>query len=584
MKIKTKLMLSYLAVIIIILSAALFISIRGMKRLESRNLQAARAGIENVVKDNVSFTKETLIKVGEHLVVLRSKSVALEFKLFLEKNKRLRSASADGGYDYSLLRKSKEARAILSQKIFTPGSYRRVAGYVDLMDIHGEAVIHPNHEVEGENYSLWKKKFPDMWSLVNKSFTTDLVSGYYRFVDIQNHPVRKFMSLKRVTGTPFIISAVVEIDKYFMPVQKHIEKAGEAIKTVTDEKVAIASETTLDEVILRGFFTVVALLLLGALLALWQANSTSRPISELADKVRKIGRGDFSVQVPEEGSLEIKKLASSFNSLGDELHSYMENLKKEVATREAIESEIKVARHIQETLLPHSFPPFPERNEFDLFAALVPAKEMSGDFYDFFFVDETTLALIIADVSGKGVPAAIFMAVSRTLLRNLSLNSKGKSPAEILTAANSFLCMENDEAMFVTTFLAYYNINSGEMIYVNAGHNPFLSLKEPDNRVEECGLLSDIPLGIMEDYTYSNGEYVVSEGEKIIFYTDGVTEATAPDEEFYGTDRFYSILEKNAEQDIQTILEMLKDDVVEYQHEHQFDDITLMALKRVSTN
>jgi len=606
MKIRNKFMFSYLSIIAIILAVSVFISIKGMKRLESRNMAAARAGVEDLVQDNVKLTQGILTKVAERFVVIRSERVANALKILMEKDKELirylnpkgRSVNKKTDiiptkrekYNYQFLRKNGDVKKLLSQKIFTPGHYHRIAGHVDLLDIHGEAVIHPNPDVQGKNYSMWKDKYPAMWGLVQASFLKNQVSGYYSFVDDNNHQVRKFMSLQRVPGTPFIVSAVVEINKYFLPILKSIRDAGEETKLDTDNKILAVSNDTLTEFTQRGIWIAAALFIFGILLAVWQADSTSRPIRELSEKVRRIGGGDFSVKVPERGSFEIKELASSFNSLGRELVDYIENLKKEVATRKAIESEILVARKIQESLLPHSFPPFPDREEFDLFAALVPAKEMSGDFFDFFFVDDKTLALIIADVSGKGLPAAIFMAVSRTLIRNLCLNSKDKTPAEIMTAANNFLCMDNDAAMFVTTFIAYYNIDTGKFIYPNAGHNPFLSLKksleggENDKKsssvtkIHEMGVLSDIPLGILDDYTFSNGEYSIDDDEIIVFYTDGVTEALSPDEQFYGTERFYSIVEENREKKIKDIVNIVKDDVVSYQGEHQFDDITLMIL------
>ena len=581
MKIKTKLMLSYISVIIIILSISFFMAIRGLKRLESRNLLSAREGVEDVVENNIILTQEVLTRVGEHFVVLRSHSVSLEFKLFLEKNKVLLS-DENGNINYDALRKNSEAREIFSQKILTPGYPDRIAGHVDLFDLNGEAVIHPNKSVEGKKYSIWKDKYPKMWELVKRSFTQEHVNGYYSFVDDNNNTVKKFMSLDRVPGTPFIVAAVVEIDKYFIPIEKRIKQDAKDIKVATDCDIAEASKKTLGEIIERGVLFSLALLFVGVILALWQASSTSRPIRDLSKKVRQIGEGDFSVQVMEQGSLEIKELGTVFNSLGCKLSNYMENLKVEIAARESIESEIKIARHIQETLLPHTFPAFPDRDEFDLFASLAPAKDMSGDFYDFFFVDSKTLAVLIADVSGKGLPAAIFMAVSRTLLRNLCLNGGGKSPSEIFTAANSFLCMENEESMFVTAFLAYINVDTGKCVYANAGHNPFLSLKQGNSGVEELGLLSDLPLGILGDYEFSDGEYRISEGEKLIFYTDGVTEATSPDGEFYGTDRFYSLLDEVRESDVTSIIETAKEDVVNYQSDHQFDDITLMAFQRNS--
>ena len=604
MRIRNKFIFSYLSVIVIILAISVFFSINGMKSLESRNMIAARTGVEKLVQDNVELTQGILTKVAERFVVIRSERVAVALKLILEGDKGLsvfidqhgntenhiddKLSIKDNMKNYHLLRENADVQKLFSQKIFTPGQYHRIAGHVDLLDTNGVAVIHPNPDVQGKNYSMWKNTYPAMWKLVKTSFLKKQVSGYYSFVDDNNKKVRKYMSLQRVPGTSFIVSAVVVINKYFLPIQEGIREAGEETKKVTDQKILSVSSDALREFSRRGMWIALALFVFGILLAVWQADSTSKPIRELSGKVRVIGGGDFSVQIPETGSLEIRELAASFNLLGRELADYVDNLKKEVATRKEIESEIRVARKIQESLLPHTFPPFPIRNEFELFAALVPAKEMSGDFFDFFFIDDVTLVLVIADVSGKGLPAAIFMAVSRTLLRNLCLNSKGQTPADILNAANNFLVMDNEAAMFVTTFIAYYNVVTGEFVYANAGHNPFLSLrKNNEKQGEECGIqefgvLSDLPLGVLENYTFTNGKYIVEKDEAIIFYTDGVTEALSPDETFYGTERFYSIIEENRDKTIDDIVNIIKDDVVEFQGEHQFDDITLMILRRES--
>ena len=582
MKIKNKLLISYLSVIIIILGVTVYISFYGLKDLESKNIDVARKGVEDIVNENFKLSQNILSLAGEKFVIFRGERVSLQLQLILEKNKDLLPVKEDGKYDYSLFRKDKAVREIITKDIVTPGRLNIVAGYIDLLDIHGEAVIHPNPDVEGKNYKIWEDEFPEMWKLTKDSFTKDQVFGYYSFLDKQNKPVKKFMALKRVKGTPLIVSTVVEIDKYFVPIHEKIRGAGEKIKNEIDEDITESSEKTLSELKIYGILIVIGLFVFGIILALWQAESTSRPIRDLSAKVRKIGEGDFSVTVLEKGSVELKELAASFNTLGKELAEYILNLKKETAAREAIESEIKIARQIQESLLPHSFPPFPEKAEFDLFALLLPAKDVSGDFYDFFFVDDKNLALIIADVSGKGLPAAIFMAVTRTLLRNLCLNSKGKSPDEILTTANKFLCLENDEAMFVTTFLAYYNIESGNMVYANAGHNPFVSLKGEQD-AKELGLLSDFPMGIVDDHLYSKREYNLNDDEIVVFYTDGVSDAVSPDGEFYGTERFYSFIEKNRNNDIQKIINSLKDEVLEFQDEHQFDDVTLMMLKKNPT-
>jgi len=188
----------------------------------------------------------------------------------------------------------------------------------------------------------------------------------------------------------------------------------------------------------------------------------------------QIGKGDFDVPLPGITSGdEIGKLTDSFAAMQVALKQYMENLKETTVAKEKIESELRMAREIQLDIIPRTFPPFPERKEFDLYAIIEPAKEVGGDFYDFFFIDENNLCIVIGDVSGKGVPAALFMAVTRTLIK--SKTSKNLNPEQVLARVNEDLSIDNTTSMFVTIFLAIFNTQTGELRYSNGGHNvPYL--------------------------------------------------------------------------------------------------------------
>ena len=243
----------------------------------------------------------------------------------------------------------------------------------------------------------------------------------------------------------------------------------------------------------------------------------------------------------------------------------------------AIQYDLDTARNIQSAILPKKFPPFPERNEFEIFAAMEPAKEVGGDLYDFFLLDNDSVGFVIGDVSGKGVPAAIFMAVSRTLIRATAL--KGISPDECLTYVNSLLCRESVSSMFVTVFYGILNFKTGELNYANGGHNPpYIVSKEGELRTID--LTGGLALGAFEGVMYKNNIIQLNPGDTIFTFTDGVTEAMDPEFELYSEERLEKFLK---ERFTLTATELVKEsfaDVHGYAKDaQQSDDITVLAVK-----
>lgn len=200
------------------------------------------------------------------------------------------------------------------------------------------------------------------------------------------------------------------------------------------------------------------------------------------------------------------------------------------AAKERIESELTVARDIQKNIVPKIFPPFPDVPEIDIHASIETAKEVGGDLYDFFFVDDDHLFFVIGDVSGKGVPASLFMAVSITLLKAKA--KKGMQTDNILYKVNNELCTNNETAMFVTAFCGIINIRTGEIVYSNGGHNPPY-IRRASGDVEPLPCHSGIPLGVMEDFTFDREVVSLKPGDTLVLYTDGVTEAINRQEEFF---------------------------------------------------
>jgi sigma-B regulation protein RsbU (phosphoserine phosphatase) len=243
----------------------------------------------------------------------------------------------------------------------------------------------------------------------------------------------------------------------------------------------------------------------------------------------------------------------------------------------SIRHDLNVAREIQQGILPKTFPPFPGRTDFEIFANMVAAKEVGGDFYDFFMIDNNRLGFVIGDVSGKGIPAAIFMAVSRTLIRATGL--KGMPAGECLQYANNLLCNESVSCMFVTVFYGIMNMQTGEMEYANAGHNPPYVLKK-DGTIEMVPSTGDIILGCFDDQPFKSAKIQLSPGDGILLFTDGVTEAFNKADEVYGEERLESLLQTMKDFTANKIVTVIADDVSEYaMGVAQSDDITLLSLK-----
>lgn len=241
------------------------------------------------------------------------------------------------------------------------------------------------------------------------------------------------------------------------------------------------------------------------------------------------------------------------------------------------ETELRVASNIQKDMLPCIFPAFPERGEFDVYATMLPAKEVGGDFYDFFLVDERHLAVVIADVSGKGVPAALFMVIAKTLIKNHA--QLGKQPAEVLSAVNNQLCENNDEGMFVTAFMGILQLDTGKFTYANAGHNPPL-MKRADGVFEYLRVKPGFILAGIENIRYEQAELLLRRGDRVYLYTDGVTEAINTRSELFGEERLRAVMNEKREPKLENLLLLVKKEIDGFVGgAEQFDDITMLAVE-----
>jgi sigma-B regulation protein RsbU (phosphoserine phosphatase) len=315
-----------------------------------------------------------------------------------------------------------------------------------------------------------------------------------------------------------------------------------------------------------------------ALLIIYIARRITHPLTKLSSAALEIAGGNLDLMLPDiPAGDEVGDLARSFRVMKTSLKEYISNLTSTTAAKERIESELRIAREIQMGILPKLFPAFPERTEFEVYASIEPAKEVGGDLYDFFFVDDTHFCFLLGDVSGKGVPAAFFMAVTKTLLKVVA--EKGLDPGQILTKVNSDLAAENESCMFVTLFLAIIDIETGETRYANAGHNPPIYLP--------CGGTPEwIPpfgepvAGVMAGMEYSTKTMTLGPGDVIFIYTDGVTEAMDPEQNLYSEERLMQTVAQASDRLAPTLVKTVNESVAAFARgAEQSDDITMLAMQ-----
>lgn len=300
------------------------------------------------------------------------------------------------------------------------------------------------------------------------------------------------------------------------------------------------------------------------------------PLIEFANSAQKISEGDFNTQLPNIKSQdEMKKLRDSFDLMQRSLVVYTEKLKHTIANKERIDSELRIASAIQMDMIPKIFPPFPDRTDVDLYAALIPAKEVGGDLYDF-FIEDDKLYFTVGDVSGKGVPASLLMAVTRTLFRNIATHLK--RAGSIVSSLNNSIAETNERGMFVTLFLGIIDLRSGRMEYCNAGHNAPILYHNGTGR--ELDTLTNIPLGVLEAFEYQQQEVQLQPDSKLFVYTDGVTEAENCAQEFFTEERLINLIASTQSNvGVREMVENLLNGV----HRHvsgteQSDDITALCL------
>lgn len=445
------------------------------------------------------------------------------------------------------------------------------SGYAMLIDQHGNVITRPGLS-SGD--MRWDESF--VTENLLKSSNEDLVSvaremtaGKEGVATVRFGGGDRFLAYAPVRNVNWSVGVVMPVDEVIAPALS----TRTSILGASDET---AAHITSQQDILRTVFTAAFLILLGvvAVLSLVFSRYLTKPLEELKKGSEAIGHGDLDYQVNVLTGDEFEDLSNSFNHMALDLKEHIRTLRLTTAENERIQKELEIARGIQQSFLPESAPKIPG---IDLEGFNLPAAEVGGDFYDFIPVGSTSWGLVIADVSGKGVPAALFMALSRTLIRASA--SRNPDPVASIRDANRFIYLDSKTSMFVTLFYAILDIRNKTLTFINAGHNPPLLLHHGSDGINLLKARG-IALGVIDEVDLESVEVRLDHGDLVVLYTDGVTEATDEHDREYGVERLTSIIHKSRHLPAKEIITSIVSDIAAFAGTRpQFDDITLMILK-----
>lgn len=426
-------------------------------------------------------------------------------------------------------------------------------GYAFLISKNGAIVTHPMGEM-----------------IMNETIFSIAASGEDRAL--------RDIGRKMVKGeSGFAISNSILTGKRCWMYYAPVPSTGWSLAVLFPQDELLADIRELRDISALGGIVGVALLLL---VVIFISRSIARPIRAMARSAEVIATGNLDAPLPEiESNDEVGKLTEAFRYMSRSLKEYIERLTETVAARERMQSELGIARKIQMSILPKKFPPPTDAKSVDMFAMINPAKEVGGDFYDFHYIDDERMCFVVGDVSGKGVPASLFMAVTKTFLKATA--SREDSPEKVLAIVNRELSSNEGQSLFVTIFFGIINIRTGEILYTNGGHNNPIVVKK-NGEPSFVHPIGGMVIGLMDDADFETGKFVLDPGELLFLYTDGVTEAMNEKREQYSEERLKSILKRSGGLNCRETIESVFADVKSFAGKApQSDDITMLAIRRI---
>lgn len=511
-------------------------------------------------KSAVHDSTQALQQLGEKMIEQKARDVATQIELYFREHKGITLAD---------LPKNDELRSIAVQPVGQ-------TGYTAIVDSNSFCIIvHKFPENENKNLTTLSMTLPAFWKIIEASAGGNPSSGYYDWIEPDGSVKQKYAFIAPInapingTDKGLTLWSTTYISEFSAPAEV-TRKMIDASVANTD--ININNRINNMQIIFMGIFIAVIICVIA--LSFLVAKTITRPVLALTKGVSIIGEGNLDYAVDIKTGDEIENLANSFNKMTSDLRDQMEIIRLTTAEKERVQKELEIAKGIQQTFLPESAPVI---EGFDLAGLNTPALEVGGDFYDFIPVDLNKWGLVIADVSGKGVPAALFMALSRTLIRS---NTTGTlTPLETIRRTNDLISQDSRANMFVTLFYGVLDPVRKTLTYINAGHNP--PLVQGKSPVEITMLAAKgIALGVLTDMEFEEKEIVLHSGDILILYTDGVTEAINRKNEMFGYERISRIVEENYYRSAKEIIQIIEKEVFIFSEgQPQFDDITLLLLK-----
>ncbi|MCL2281761.1 MAG: SpoIIE family protein phosphatase [Fibromonadales bacterium] len=437
------------------------------------------------------------------------------------------------------------------------------SGYTFLLDNKGHYLAHPhNNDFESDVINTAHGEY--------KRILTDMVNGKNGIRRVTINGTDYYMAYAYLPITGWSLGIAVEYEEIISGAL-NMKRDIDSDAVVAKERIGqMLSQAIFNSIILSCIICIAVLIL-----TIIVSRSLTRPIVELTENVIEVGRGNLDTKIIIDAKDEIGVLATNFNKMTRDLKKYIRNLSKVTIEKERINSDLRIATGIQSDMLPKIFPNFANRDDLQMAVLMRPAKEVGGDFYDFYFLDSehSKIALVIADVSGKGVPAALFMVIAKVLIKN----NRDLPVNEVLAEVNKLLCADNNSNMFVTAYFSVLDLVTGKYTYAAAGHPAPLLYHKQSKEVSYLALSKDLPLGVIPNEKYVSQEITLQSGDSLLLYTDGVTEAFSANSEMYGKVRLKENMMRFAEDPAETVMERLYNTVTEHSEGvSQSDDITML--------
>jgi serine phosphatase RsbU (regulator of sigma subunit) len=552
----TKTVIVFLLLSIISLLIVGSIAFRAIRGVGDYALESNQALGSSAVRESTQALQE----LGEKMIEEKALDVAAQIEMYFRAHPEL---------TLDALSRDDELRKIAVQPIGQ-------TGYTAIVDANRFViVVHKYPENEGKDLTALSTSLLAFWEIIQASAGGVASSGYYNWIEPDGSINQKYAYIAPINAS---ISGVERgLTLWSTTYITEFSAPAEGTRAMIDSSAAdtgrnINSRINSMQATFIGVFAAVIIAVF--ILSFWLARTIIRPVQALTKGSRVIGGGNLDYTVNIKTGDEIEDLADAFNKMAAGLKAQIEIIRLTTAEKERVQKELEIAKGIQKSFLPeHS----PQIEGFDLAALNTPALEVGGDFYDFIPVSANKWGLVIADVSGKGVPAALFMALSRTMIRANATNNP--TPSRVICQANDMISEDDRANMFVTLFYGVLDPLRKTLTYVNAGHNPPLVMGKGAGDVIMLAA-KGVALGVMTDMLYEEKEVVLNPGDILLLYTDGVTEAVNRKDEMFGHERISRLVEENHHLSAQELIKLIEREVFTFSEgQPQFDDITLLLVK-----